>query len=537
MQQGERVVREIAATIVENKGESRAYRQKRTVAYCRVSTKEEEQLNSYEAQVAYYAEHIRANPDLCMVGIYADKGITGTSVKHRDEFNNMIRQCKRGKVDMIITKSVSRFARNTVDCLKYIRLLKDLGVDVYFEEQGIHSTQPGAEFYITIYGSIAQSESENISANVRWGKAQAAKEGKVAFVYKNFLGYKKGADGKPEIDEDEAKTIRYIYKRYLAGDSLRTISKKLMEQGILTPGGKTQWKTGTLRSILSNERYIGDVIINKTYVVDCISKKTKVNKGERTKYYVENNHPAIIEREMFMRVQAELGKRASKPRTSLKGKTELGRYSSKFALTELMVCGECKSPYRRCTWVKRGKRKIVWRCLNRIDFGGRYCHESPTIEENVLHAAIMDAIQELAQESGTVLDTLKTQVEIGLRLKSEDDGEETTIIRRLEDIKLEIKEMINAVSEANVDTFDGEKIQALALEQTQLQTKLEEIKEQKKQQEEIGERVTDIGEIIDGIKNRRLIYDDELVRQMLDTVVVLAKDRIKIVFKGGYEKE
>ena len=196
------------------------YRVLRVAAYCRVSTKQEEQLNSYENQVQHYTERINSENGWTLEGIYADKGISGTSVKNRDEFNRMIRRCKQGKIDMIITKSIARFARNTVDCLKYVRLLNDLGVDVYFEEQGIHSNQPGAEFYITIYGSIAQSESENISANIKWGKAQSAKEGKVIFQYKNFLGYRKGEDGQPEIVPEEAETIRLIYDRFLAGDSL-----------------------------------------------------------------------------------------------------------------------------------------------------------------------------------------------------------------------------------------------------------------------------------------------------------------------------
>ena len=218
-----------------------AYRQLRVAAYCRVSTKEEEQLNSYEVQTKYYIEKINSEPKWSLVEIFADKGISGTSLKKRDEFKRMIKMCKRGKIDMIITKSISRFARNTVDCLESTRLLKELGVDVFFEEQGIHSTDPGAEFYITIYGSIAQSESENISANIKWGKAQAAREGKVVFRYKNFLGYRKGEDGQPEIVPEEAETIRFIYDRFLAGDSLKGIAKLLEEKGIKSPTGKAEW--------------------------------------------------------------------------------------------------------------------------------------------------------------------------------------------------------------------------------------------------------------------------------------------------------
>lgn len=231
------------------------YRQKRVAAYCRVSTQQEEQINSYEVQTRYYTEKINAEPKWKLVKIFADKGISGTSTKHCDEFNKMIRMCKRGKIDMIVTKSISRFARNTVDCLKYIRMLRDMNIDIYFEEQGIHSIEKGSEFYITVYGSLAQSESENISANVRWGKEQCAKEGNVQFRYKNTLGYRKGDDGNPEIVPEEAETIQFIYHRFLAGDSYGTIKSALEEKGIPSPAGKGIWSYSTIRSILTNERY------------------------------------------------------------------------------------------------------------------------------------------------------------------------------------------------------------------------------------------------------------------------------------------
>lgn len=343
-----KVVRIIPAAVNIQEEIKNAYRQTRVAAYCRVSTKQEDQLNSYEVQRRAYTDKINGEHGWTMVGIYADKGITGTSTRKRDEFNKLMRHCRQGKVDMIITKSVARFARNTVDCLKYTRMLKDLGVDVFFEEQGIHSTQPGAEFYITIYGSIAQSESENISANVKWGKAQSAKEGNVPFHYKNFLGYRKGEDGKPEIDPEQAEIVRRIYERFLAGDSLATIADNLNADGILTPSGEGEWRRGRIASILTNEKYKGDAILNKTYIADCLSKKVKVNNGERPKYYVENNHPAIIDSGTFGRVQEELARRNGKRKVKQVGtKTEQGKYSSKYALTELLICGECGTPYRR----------------------------------------------------------------------------------------------------------------------------------------------------------------------------------------------
>ena len=375
----EKRVRTIAPTIEPVNVYSSQYAIKRVAAYCRVSTKQDEQLNSYENQVNYYTERIRREAGWKLAGIYADKGITGTSMKKRDEFNKLIRQCRRGKVDMIIVKSISRFARNTLDCIKITRMLREIKVDVYFEEQNLHSIDPASEFYISIHGSIAQSESENISHNVAWGKARSAKEGNVSFSYKSFLGYHKGADGKPEIVPEQAVTVRQIYERFLSGRSLQQIADELTGSGIPTPMGKTVWQPGVIQSILSNEKYKGDALLGKTYTEDCISKKVRVNAGERPQYYVENNHPAIIDAATFARVQEELARRASKRKVKQVGtKTEQGKYSSKYALTELLVCGECGTPYRRCTWTVGGKKKIVWRCISRLDFGKKYCHHSPT---------------------------------------------------------------------------------------------------------------------------------------------------------------
>ncbi len=530
-----RVVRVIPPTVNISEAISTAHRQLRVVAYCRVSTKQDEQLNSYEVQKRYYTDRIHREPDWTLVKIFADKGITGTSTKKRDEFNKMIRLCKQGKVDMIIVKSISRFARNTVDCLKYTRMLKAIGVDVYFEEQGIHSTQNGAEFYITIYGSIAQSESENISENVKWGKAQSAREGKVAFHYRNFLGYRKGEDGKPEIVPEEAETVKFIYEQFLAGDSFGKIIERLEERGIKTPSGKDTWTYSTIQSILTNEKYKGDAIINKTYITDCLTKKVKVNNGERPKYYVENNHPAIISAALFGRVQEELARRTSKPKTKQLGtKTEQGRYSSKYALTELLVCGECKTPYRRCTWTVKGAKKYVWRCINRLDFGKKYCHESPTIEESILQDAIMRAIMNTAQMESDVLKTLK--LHIGMAIKSEQSEDESLAIQiRIAEIDAEFEEMLKAISSEAIESFDEKKAEVLLKEKSDLQERLSQIAETEQQRENTESRLDDIYTILDGLKNRPMQYDDKIVRQIIECVVVESKDEIKVIFIGGLE--
>ncbi len=523
---------------VKPKATANSYRQLRVAAYCRVSTQMEEQLNSYEVQKSYYTEKINSEPKWKFVGIFADKGITGTSALKRDEFQKMIRMCKRKQIDMIITKSISRFSRNTVDCLNYVRMLRQLDVDVFFEEQGIHSKDAGAEFYITIYGSIAQSESENISANVRWGIQQRAKEGKVHFAYSRFLGYKEGPDGKSMIDEEQADTVKFIFNEYLLGSSLADIAKSLTAKGIKTPSGKSGWNGSTVRTILSNEKYKGDALLNKTYISDCISKKVKKNNGERPMYYVENNHPAIIDKDTFNRVQEELARRTSKRKVKQVGtKTKQGKYSSKYALTELLICGECGTPYRRCTWTASGEKKIVWRCINRLDYGKKYCHHSPTIEESVLQNAIVTAIMNNAQQSSDVLSILKEHIRIGIQA---DEIEDNSLELLIEIAKLDEKynELFNKMT---ADTEDIESIENQLIEiinkKHLLQARVEEIKNERTKRENAQSRLEQIYLILDGLKNHPMTYNDTLVRQILDTVVVESKYKIKVIFTGGYEVE
>jgi len=532
----QKTVRYIAPTITAQSNTKNPYHQEKVAAYCRVSTKQDEQLNSYEVQTQYYTEKINSEPKWSLAGIYADKGITGTSTKNRDAFNRMIRDCKKGKIDRIITKSISRFARNTLDCLKYVRMLKEINVDIFFEEQGLHSTDPGAEFYITIYGSIAQSESENTSANVRWGKEQAAKEGKVIFSYKNFLGYKQGLDGKPEIIPEEAEIIKIIYDRFLKGDSLINIANYLTEQGILTPMKRNKWSSQTVRSILANEKYAGDALLQKTYVADFLTKKVKTNNGERAMYYVENNHPAIIDRNTFNRVQEELARRSGKRKVKFVGtKTEQGKYSSKYALTELLICGECGTPYRRCTWTVRGQKKIVWRCISRLDYGKKYCKHSPSIEESVLQNAIMDAILKMSKENAEVLKTLKSHIAMGLNADNINDNSIELQIR-ISEIDAEWQKIINATNTENENDSDREFImEKLLTEKNQLKKQLEEIETLKMNKQLTMSRLDEIYSVIDLLRNHPITYDDQIVREILECIVVESKDRIKVVFKGGIE--
>ena len=502
-------VRTIPATVQPLNVYSTEYLLKRVAAYCRVSTKQEEQLNSYETQVRYYTDRINREPGWKLAGIYADKGITGTSMKKRDEFNKLIRQCKRGKVDMIIVKSISRFARNTLDCLKITRMLRELKVDVYFEEQNLHSIDPSSEFYISIYGSVAQSESENISHNVAWGKARSAKDGNVFFAYKSFLGYRRGADGKPEINPEQADTVRRIYDRFLAGNSLQQIANGLTADGIPTPMGKAVWQASVVQSILSNEKYKGDALLGKTYVEDCISKKVRVNAGERPQYYVENNHPAIIDAATFARVQEELARRASKRKVKQTGTTtEQGKYCGKYALTELLICGECGTPYRRCTWTVGGKKRIVWRCINRLDYGKKYCHHSPTMEEAPLQNAIMDAVLKTAQIDPNVLQTLKQHIQLGLGAGAGED-KSVEIQIRIAQIDQEFKNLLSSVTAENQqELLTDPRITDLMTEKRQLEKELAEYTAAEQHRQNTATRLDSIFTILDGMKNHPLTYDD-----------------------------
>ena len=357
-------------------------RQLRVAAYCRVSTKEEDQTNSYEVQKEYYTDKIMSNPVWTMAGIFADKGTTGTSVKKREDFMRMIRHCRQRKIDVVLTKSVSRFARNTVDCLYYTRALKELGIAVIFEKENIHSLEEDSELRITLSGAFAQSESESISANVTWGKRRAMESGKATIQYKYLYGYRRGADDKPEIIPEEAEVVRWIYERYLAEASTRMLRDELHEQGVTYSEKSPQWTLPHIKSILRNEKYCGDVLMQKTFQQDVINRKVIKNTGQLPMYLIENHHEGIVSREKYNAVQAEMARR----------KAAKSPYTSRYALSDRLVCGECGTLYRRCTWTRPDGKRVVWCCVSRLDYGKKYCHSSPTLDEAPLQQAIIAAL-------------------------------------------------------------------------------------------------------------------------------------------------
>lgn len=329
----------------------------------------------------------------------------------------------------------------------------------------------------------------------------------------------------------DSKTLAAVDRAIVV--SLHGIKCYLEAKEIPTPAGCSVWRQETIRSILSNEKYKGDAIINKTYVSDCISKRIKANNGERNKYYIENNHPAIIDAGTFARVQEEIARRSGKPKVKQKGtKTELSRYSSKYALSELLICGECRTPYRRCTWTAKGKRKIVWRCINRLDYGKKYCHHSPSIEESLLQDAVMRAIMQTAKQNIEVLKTLK--IHIGMGLTDEVTEDKTLDIQiRIAEIDAEFQKMLKAVSADNADGIDEERITELMNEKQGLTVQLEQYATMRQKRESAKSRLDEIFTILDGLQNHQMKYDDKLVRQIIECVVVESKEKIKVVFIGG----
>lgn len=521
----------------EFSGENRIdIRPKRVAAYCRVSTDKEQQEHSFETQKEMYTEMIMMKPNWQMAGIYADEGITGTIAKKRPDFMRMIEDCRKGKIDLIITKSVSRFSRNNLDCLLYVRELKEMGIPIIFEKEGINTLQVSSELLITLFSGLSQAESESISMNVKIGKRQSLKNGNVPFSYKSFLGYRKGADGKPEIDEEQAVIIRRIFAEYLAGKSLLDIAKGLTADEIPTARGKTNWSSARVQSILTNEKYKGDALLQKTYIVDCISKKSKKNNGELPMYYVENNHPAIIERTVFDRVQEEISRRNSKKKVKQVGtKTELGKYSGKYALSEILYCGNCGTPYRRCTWSKNGKKKIVWRCISRLDYGKKYCKDSPSIEESILHNAIAEAITQKAHMENTDVDRICRHIEI--YQNSQDTSSILAKQERLKTIQERINKLTDMDSEATQNGDFDAQFESLYAEMYAIKDELEKIEKSKSKIETATDCTEEMTEVMKGLKNHPVEYNDLVVRQLIECIKVMSKDTLHIYFKDGVKIE
>ena len=501
----------------------------RVAAYCRVSTDSEEQINSYKNQLAYYTEKINSKTEWKFAGIYADEGITGTSMKHREDFKRMLRACREGRIDLILCKSVSRFGRNSVDVLRTIRALRERGIGVLFEKEAVDTRTMNSELILAFHSAFSQSESESISGNVRWGLRKAYENGTIS-IGPNLYGFRKGQEGVVEIDEGKAKVIRQITRWFLDGDSLHTIVDKLAQRHIPSPKGKDTWSTPTIRSILSNEKYKGDVLLQKTYKPSLFSDRAVRNDGALKKYYIEGVLPRILEPDTFDRIQEELAKRGAKRPTSEKAKTPFGRYSGKYALSTLVVCGQCGALYRRVTWYRKGERKIVWRCGTRLDNKAN-CTQSPTLEEPALQSAVMEAISQQYIHKGEAMEA--TMQSIRSVLTPETADSEYAIRTKINDLQKERKTLLATALAENDDGKYDFQFTRIKRELEQLHAQLEGVQAMQKTQAADEARMSEIAALLEKFKESSLAFDDLLVRKVVETVQVESTEKLEITFKDG----
>lgn len=525
----------IPATLAYDRSVRQQMKALRVAAYCRVSTLQEQQETSYEAQVNYYTEKIKSNLNWKLAGIYADDGKSATSTKKRSNFQAMIDDCMAGKIDMVITKSISRFARNTVDSLMNIRKLKEKNIAVFFEKEGINTLEGSGELLITILSSQAQEESRNISENCHWGIVRKFENGKVIVNHSKFLGYTKDKEGNLVIVPEEAELVRRIFRLFLEGNSSYGIKRMLEADGILTVTGNTEWHATVIDKMLSNEKYMGDALMQKTYTVDFLTKKKVLNKGIVPKYYIEGNHEAIIPKELFNRVQEEKARRTAiyRPAARKKDAPVKGKYSAKYILSDIMVCAECGQPYRRQVWTKYGIKKAVWRCDNRLKYGSKRCKYSPTLKEDSLHEAIMTAINSVVEDQGEFVQAFRENV-IRIIGNYSAQAEPTQYDGQIEQLQQEMMRLIedSAKTECADDAFDKEyRIIADKIKELK-KLKTKELKE--RHLAEIYElRLQDIDGCMKKVNYLKREFDDDLVRRLLQTVRVVSESRIEIQFQSG----
>lgn len=496
-----------------NRINSQSIERLRVAAYCRVSTDSDEQLESYQSQLKYYRDLIKSNENWEYVGVYADQGISGTQVKHRKDFQQMINDAMDGKVDLIITKSISRFARNTLDILKYVRLLKERGVGIQFEKENINTLDNQGEMLLTVLSSLAQAESESLSKNVAMGLKAKMKNGELVGFH-GCLGYDYDPETKTlSVNEKEAEIVRYIFGRYTEGVGCFTIAKELTRLGYKTKKGNSVWHESSVRRIVKNEKYMGDVILGKTFTVDPISKRRLENFGEKNMYRVENNHEPIISQEVFNKAQAILNKRSAKHGN--KGRGE--KYSRKYAFSSMIQCGFCNTNFSRRTWHANSKHeKITWSCIKAIKQGKKNCPHSKSLSEKELEEAFVDAFNMLVSKNKEITDEFLKNVE--------DTLNNTSTAKELRKIKKEINKIENNINKL-VDLY-LEKILSKEDFENKYSELLNELEKVKAKEEELQTIISKEDSLKDRIDTFRKLFENNEILKEFD----------REIFEGVIEK-
>jgi site-specific DNA recombinase len=428
----------------------------------------------------------------------------------------MIDECMAGNIDMVITKSISRFARNTLDCLKYIRQLKDKNIPVFFEKENINSMDSKGEVMLTIMASLAQQESQSLSQNVKLGLQYRYQQGEIQVNCARFLGYTKDENKHLVIVPEEAEIVKRIYREYLEGASMLKIARGLEADGIINGAGNQKWHTSNINHILRNEKYIGDALLQKTYTVDFLTKKRVKNNGIVPQYYVENSHEAIIPREIFMQVQEELIRRRI-VHTSPNGKTRT--FSSNHCFSQIVICGNCGEVFRRVHWNNRGKKSIVWRCVSRLENTGLFC-DARTVLESTIEQVLVTAINNTLSGKDAFLSTL--QANISTVLNKENDQTLAEIDKRLEELQTELLKLVT--SNADYDKV-GDDIH-------QLRDRKQKLQVENANRDELRKRIADMSAFLKKQPTALIGYDEQLVRRLIEKVTVY-EDKFTVEFKSG----
>lgn len=503
-------------SIIRSSSDDFSLKKRRVAGYARVSTDHEDQATSYESQMRYYSEYINGRDDWEFVKMYSDEGISGTNTKLRTGFKAMVEDALNGKIDLIITKSVSRFARNTVDSLTTVRQLKEVGVEIYFEKENIWTLDSKGELLITIMSSLAQEESRSISENVTWGLRKQFAEGKVHFPYTNVLGFKAGEDGAIVVDQDEAKTVRYIFQQALIGKTPYHIAKDLTEQGIPSPSGKSQWNATTIKRMLRNEKYKGDALLQKTFTIDFLTKKKNINRGELPQYYVENNHEAIVDRETFDAVQQVLDNKSRKSSTTI--------FSSK------LVCGDCGHFFGSKVWHSTSKyRRVIYRCNEK--YNGSKC-STPHVTEEEVKQWFVSAINQVIDNKIEVIDNLSVLLSIG---SLEEIDEQIKVLETEAEVVSQL--VANLISENAIIRQDQDKYldkyNQLSSKYDGIVQEIESLELERLKKSKRNKELHVFMELLNKQEGLLTDFDELMWETMVESITISKEKEVTLIFKNG----
>ncbi len=515
---------------------------KRVAAYCRVSTDSEDQLHSYRSQVDYYTNMITNEKDWMMAGVYADEGITGTQVTKREQFQKMIKDCMNGQIDMVITKSISRFARNTLDTLKYVRQLKEKNIAVYFEDEKINTLSMDGELLLVVLSSVAQQEVENISANTKKGIAMKMSRGEMV-GFARALGYNYDTETKTiSINEEEAKIVRFIFDEYVKGNGARVIGHKLEEMGALTAYGCKHWQETTIIGIIRNEKYKGDLVQGKTFTVDPISHRRLENQGEVNKYVVKDHHEAIVSEEVWNKAQEILEKRSPSHSNPLVDPQQRTKFSRKYTFSCMLQCGFCQSTLTRRTRNHQTKYKqVVWHCVAATKGGKKKCPQCKAIPESVIEDAFVESFNLITDRHKEVLEEFWERIEETLHSK-EVDAEVQRIKNDLAFLEKKSKRLLDMRLESKIDmnTYLA-KDDELKKEIAKKKAELSKLQDTEKTEKEMRHHIDDMREYLKDAQPLKK-FDCQVFESIVEKVIIGGYDengnadplKITFVYKTGF---